>query len=62
MFTSLQIKFLIFIAIVFIVTVGFGILIMVQMKVVSKKALIAKQRQEEYQNQLDDDQQENLDE
>jgi len=53
--TSLQIKFMIFIAIVCIITVGFGFLIMHQMKVVSKKALIAKQRQEEYQNQVDDD-------
>ena len=58
MFTSLQIKFLIFIAIVFIVTVGFGILILRQMKVVGKKALAAKQRQEEYQSHSDNHQKE----
>ncbi len=58
MFTSLQIKFLIFIAITFIVTVGFAILISRQMKVVGKKALAAKLRQKEYQSQLDDDQKE----
>jgi hypothetical protein len=58
LFTSLQIKFLIFIAIVFIITVGFTILIWRQMKIVGKKALAAKQRQKEYQNQLDDDQKE----
>jgi len=57
LFTSLQIKFLIFIAIVFVVTVGFGILILRQMKVVGKKALAAKQRQQEYQDQLDDNHQ-----
>ena len=52
MFTSLQIKFLIFIAIVFIVTVGFSILIGRQIIKVGKKALAAKQRQMELQNQM----------
>ena len=60
MFTGLQIKFLIFIAIVFVITVGFAILILRQMKVVGKKALEAKQRQEEYQNQLEDEPKEDL--
>jgi uncharacterized membrane protein len=53
---------LIFIAVVFIITVGFSILIARQMKVVSKKALIAKQLQKEYLNQLADDQKEKKDE
>jgi hypothetical protein len=56
LFTSLQIKFLIFIAIVFIITVGFAILIGRQIIVVGKKAVAAKQRQKEYQNRLDDEQ------
>lgn len=59
MFTSLQIKFLIFIAIVFVITAGFAIVISRQMKVVGKKALEAKQRQEEYLNQADNDHNEN---
>ena len=42
MFTSLQIKFLIFIAIFFIITAGFAILMSGQMKKVSKKALSVK--------------------
>ncbi len=53
MFTSLQIKFLIFIAIVCVITAGFAILIMRQMKVVGNKALEAKRRQMDYQQQLE---------
>lgn len=52
MFTSLQIKFLIFIAVVFVITAGFAILISRQMKKVGQKALEAKQRQQDYQDQL----------
>ena len=51
MLTSLQIKFLIFIVCVFLITVGFAILIWHQTIIVEKKALAAKQRQKEYQNQ-----------
>jgi hypothetical protein len=46
LFTSLQIKYLIFIAAVLVITIGFAILIFRQLKVVGDKALIAKQRQE----------------
>lgn len=46
MFTSLQIKYLIFIAAVLVITIGFAILIFRQLKIVGDKALIAKQRQE----------------
>lgn len=53
---SLQVKFLIFIAIVFLITVGFGILITRQMKVVGEKALVAKKAQEEYRKQLEEEQ------
>ncbi|MEA4925141.1 MAG: hypothetical protein VB084_07485 [Syntrophomonadaceae bacterium] len=53
MFTSLQIKFLIFIAIVAVITVGFAILIMHQLKVVGDKALEVKRRQIDYQQQLE---------
>ncbi|NMC28419.1 MAG: hypothetical protein GYA42_09800 [Syntrophomonadaceae bacterium] len=53
---SLQIKFLIFIAIVFVITVGFGILITRQMKVVGEKALVAKKAQDEYRKQLEEEQ------
>jgi len=53
---SLQMKFLIFIAIVFLITVGFGILITRQMKVVGEKALVAKKAQEEYRKQLEEEQ------
>ncbi len=53
MFTNLQIKFLIFIAVVFIVTIGFGIMIWRQLNVVGKKALEAKQRQMELQETSD---------
>ncbi|MCX5780562.1 MAG: hypothetical protein NTV45_07040 [Firmicutes bacterium] len=52
MFNSLQIKFLIFIAVVFVIGVGFAILISRQMKVVGQKALIAKERHKAYENQL----------
>jgi hypothetical protein len=52
LFNSLQIKFLIFIAIVFVISVGFAILISRQMKVVGQKALVAKERHKEYENQL----------
>lgn len=55
MFNSLQIKFLIFIAVVFVITVGFAILISRQMKVVGQKALVAKERHKEYENQLSTD-------
>lgn len=58
MFNSLQIKFLIFIGVVFIITIGFAILISRQMKVVGRKALAAKERQNEYQKQLDAEQKE----
>jgi hypothetical protein len=44
-FTSLQIKFLIFIAIVFFFTIGFATMIWNQLKKVEKKALAARQRQ-----------------
>lgn len=56
MFTGLQINFLIFIAVVFVITVGFAILILRQMKITGQKALEAKQRQQNYQNQVDADQ------
>ena len=50
---SLQIKFLIFIAVVLVVTIGFAILIWHQTIIVEAKALAAKKRQQEYQSQLD---------
>ena len=56
MFTGLQINFLIFIAVVFVITVGFAILILRQMKITGQKALEAKQRQQDYQKQVDTDQ------
>jgi Sec-independent protein translocase protein TatA len=56
LFTSLQIKFLIFIAVVFIITIGCGVLITRQMKIVGQKALEAKQRQDEYRQQLEEEQ------
>lgn len=49
MLTSLQIKFLILIFMVFLITIGFAILIWRQTIVVEKKALAAKQRQKECQ-------------
>lgn len=48
----MQIKFLILIALVFIITAGFGILIWQQTKRFEKKALAAKQRQKEYEHEL----------
>ena len=56
MLTSLQIKFLILIAMVFLITIGFAILIWRQTIIVERKALAAKMRQKEYQNQLHKDQ------
>lgn len=56
MFTSLQIKFLVFIAVVFLITIGFGVLITRQMKIVGEKALVAKKAQEEYRQQLEEEQ------
>lgn len=50
---SLQLKFLIFIAVVFVITLVFAVLIFRQFNKVGKNALEAKQRQEEYQAQLD---------
>jgi len=55
LFTSLQIKFLIFIAIVAVITLGFAILIGRQIVIVGQKAVAAKKRQEEYQNQLEEE-------
>jgi hypothetical protein len=52
LFTSLQIKFLIFIAIVAVITLGFAILIGRQIVVVGKKAVEAKQHKQEYLDQL----------
>lgn len=53
LYNSLQIKFLILIAIVCVITAGFAILIFRQMKVVGNKALEAKKRQNEHQTQLE---------
>ena len=50
---SLQLKFLIFIAVVFVITVVFAYIIYRQFNKVGKTALEAKQRQQEYQYQLD---------
>ncbi len=50
---SLQLKFVIFIAVVFIITLIFAFLIFRQFNKVGKNALDAKQRQEEYQAELD---------
>lgn len=47
-----QTKFLILIILVFIITVGFCILIWQQTKRFEKKALAAKQRQTEYEKEL----------
>jgi len=49
---ALQIKFLILIAVVFIITAGFCVLIWQQTKRFEKKALAAKQRQKEYEREL----------
>lgn len=48
----MQTKFLIFIAVVFCITIIFGVLIWRQTIVFEKKALAAKQRKEEYIRQL----------
>lgn len=45
-------KFLILIALVFVITAGFGVLIWQQTKRFEKKALAAKQRQKEYEREL----------
>ena len=49
---DLQIKFLILIVLVFLITAGFCILIWQQTKRFEKKALFAKQRQKEYEKEL----------
>lgn len=49
----MQTKFLIFIAVVFIITIIFGVLIWRQTLVFEKKALAAKQRKEAYLEQLE---------
>ncbi len=49
---ELQIKFLILIALVFLITAGFCLLIWQQTKRFEKKALLAKQRQKEYEKEL----------
>ena len=49
----MQTKFLIFIAVVFIITIIFGVLIWRQTLVFEKKALAAKQRKEAYIEQLE---------
>lgn len=48
----LQIKFLILIALVFLITAGFCVLIWQQTKRFEKKALAAKLRQKEYEHEL----------
>jgi len=49
---DLQIKFIVLIALVFLITAGFCILIWQQTKRFEKKALLAKQRQKEYEKEL----------
>ena len=49
---DLQIKFIILIVLVFIITAGFCILIWKQTKRFEKKALAAKHRQKEYEKEL----------
>lgn len=51
---SLQIKFLVLIAVVFLATVGFAILIWQQTITIEKKALAAKRRQQSYKDQQKD--------
>jgi predicted Holliday junction resolvase-like endonuclease len=53
----MQTKFLIFIAVVFVITIIFGILIWRQTLVFEKKALAAKQRKDQYLKQLEEEQQ-----
>lgn len=48
----MQIKFLVLIALVFVITAGFCVLIWQQTKRFEKKALAAKQRQKEYEREL----------
>jgi len=48
----MQIKFFVLIILVFIITVGFCVLIWLQTKRFEKKALAAKQRQQEYEAEL----------
>lgn len=50
---NLQMKFLVFIAVVFVITMAFAYIIYRQFNKVGKTALEAKQRQQEYQDQLD---------
>lgn len=49
---DLQVKFLVLIILVFLITAGFCILIWQQTKRFEKKALLAKQRQKEYEKEL----------
>jgi predicted Holliday junction resolvase-like endonuclease len=49
---SIQIKFLILIALVLMITLGFGLLIWRQTIKVEKKALAAKLKQKEYEEEL----------
>lgn len=49
---DLQSKFLLLIALVFLITAGFLVLIWQQTKRFEKKALLAKQRQKEYEQEL----------
>jgi cytochrome oxidase assembly protein ShyY1 len=49
---DMQIKFLILIILVFLITAGFCLLIWQQTKRFEKKALLAKQRQKEYEKEL----------
>jgi len=49
---NMQIKFIILIALVFIITAGFCVLIWQQTKRFEKKALAAKQRQKDYEQVL----------
>lgn len=48
----MQTKFLILIILAFLITFGFGVLIMQQMTKVEKRALAAKQRKNEYEQEL----------
>lgn len=49
---TMQTKFLILIALVFVITAGFSVLIWQQTKKIEKKALAAKQRQKDYEQVL----------
>lgn len=50
--TDLQIKFLILVFLVVLITVGFAILIWQQTKKVEKKALLAKQKQKTHEKEM----------